>query len=500
MQVRCAFLCLSFAFFLGSQLLLDELFGTAAEKPEEMATSSDSIWTADGGLFKGRFRFRANGTEVLAGPAKAAIRMRDTGAPALKVNSVLLNLQGARRSEGFAGLTERVQDLELAFHGLSFESEGRILASGLSEETTVGHLPARGPCRFDAVLTWHNATTEDEESAGFRAELISQSCGFTVLVEVRSISLDHVARKVSRYAAFTNILTFVQIRCYAIQMRDLDGLAAGRLSMLTVAAQALMDAFDSFLHLGICASSHFMFNTLAFLSLMKFVLFSLFQVRLMLTVWRHWHEELLSEGWEAFRRELTRAYSYFYFVLLGGLLIIFHALDQLDFIVLVFQAQWLPQIVFSVKQGTKPSTKPVFLLGIAATRCLTVFYLWGCPECLFNGDLFPKLPRAPSSNMCIATLTLQAVQVGLLISLKQYGPWWFIPWVCLPDVYNYKRPVQAGEADADAECVICMQDLCLEDGAAVAPCDHKFHKACLETWMDVKMECPTCRRPLPPMI
>jgi hypothetical protein len=32
----------------------------------------------------------------------------------------------------------------------------------------------------------------------------------------------------------------------------------------------------------------------------------------------------------------------------------------------------------------------------------------------------------------------------------------------------------------------------------VTPCDHFFHSGCLQRWMDIKMECPTCRRPLPP--
>ena len=31
----------------------------------------------------------------------------------------------------------------------------------------------------------------------------------------------------------------------------------------------------------------------------------------------------------------------------------------------------------------------------------------------------------------------------------------------------------------------------------VAPCNHLFHDECLRRWMEVKMECPTCRAPLP---
>ncbi len=29
------------------------------------------------------------------------------------------------------------------------------------------------------------------------------------------------------------------------------------------------------------------------------------------------------------------------------------------------------------------------------------------------------------------------------------------------------------------------------------PCRHSFHVTCLVEWMAIKMECPTCRAPLP---
>ena len=114
--------------------------------------------------------------------------------------------------------------------------------------------------------------------------------------------------------------------------------------------------------------------------------------------------------------------------------------------------------------------------------------------------------------------------MALLLSQRRWGPRWFVPKAFLPAKYDYHRraparPPEAGAAagvgnaanaepvgdietgDAGTECVICMNPLDVEALAArmVTPCGHFFHPACLARWMDVKMECPTCRTPLPPL-
>lgn len=53
-------------------------------------------------------------------------------------------------------------------------------------------------------------------------------------------------------------------------------------------------------------------------------------------------------------------------------------------------------------------------------------------------------------------------------------------------------------------CVICMVSVSIfndfnhELCAVCTPCDHIFHQKCLKKWMSVKLECPTCRRQIPP--
>lgn len=51
------------------------------------------------------------------------------------------------------------------------------------------------------------------------------------------------------------------------------------------------------------------------------------------------------------------------------------------------------------------------------------------------------------------------------------------------------------------DCVICYSPIDVQNRRdyMLAPCDHIFHRNCLEQWMDVKMECPVCRKDLPPI-
>ena len=63
--------------------------------------------------------------------------------------------------------------------------------------------------------------------------------------------------------------------------------------------------------------------------------------------------------------------------------------------------------------------------------------------------------------------------------------------------------VEAGGEGEDGglDCVICMTPVEFEviNARMVTPCNHFFHTECLTRWMDVKMECPTCRGALPPL-
>ncbi|CAD6337773.1 unnamed protein product [Miscanthus lutarioriparius] len=66
--------------------------------------------------------------------------------------------------------------------------------------------------------------------------------------------------------------------------------------------------------------------------------------------------------------------------------------------------------------------------------------------------------------------------------------------------------LEAAEAPADDCCPVCLQDggeapepePASRPWSRVAPCGHRFHAACVEKWLRVKLACPVCRFPAAP--
>ena len=74
------------------------------------------------------------------------------------------------------------------------------------------------------------------------------------------------------------------------------------------------------------------------------------------------------------------------------------------------------------------------------------------------------------------------------------GPEW-LGWIWSPPQEVHGAVVR--------DCVICMLPVTVQrpgkrgQAYMLTPCQHLFHTDCLERWMQVKMECPTCRRYIP---
>jgi len=48
--------------------------------------------------------------------------------------------------------------------------------------------------------------------------------------------------------------------------------------------------------------------------------------------------------------------------------------------------------------------------------------------------------------------------------------------------------------DGEGYCVICMSDYQTGEYVRKLSCQHKFHKGCIDQWLDTNITCPTCKK------
>eukprot|EP00850_Spirogloea_muscicola_P020300 SM000212S06893 [mRNA] locus=s212:70210:73965:- [translate_table: standard] len=317
-------------------------------------------------------------------------------------------------------------------------------------------------------------------------------------INVTAVNLDKTYNKAVNYTLMVTFISFLQVLFLIRQMEHSNTQSgAAKVSLLMIGQQAVIDAYLCLLHLtaGIVVES--LFNAFATAAFFKFVIFSIFEMRYLLAIWKATRPAGAGEGWNTMRRELSVLYSRFYGFLLGGILLMYQLHGILRYILLLFYCFWIPQIVSNVLRDTRKPLHPHYILGITITRLAIPLYTFGCPKNFMRVE--------PSAAWCITLIILMASQATVLLLQHYFGSRCFVPRQFLPEKYSYFRRVEAkvaaGEASA-IDCVICMAPVDHTQQSMecmVTPCDHFFHTGCLQRWMDIKMECPTCRRPLPPM-
>ena len=333
--------------------------------------------------------------------------------------------------------------------------------------------------------------------------LRSEDCGFELKLTARWFDLGRYYRKATNYAVM--IIASVPLQIYLlVKQTEHSGTQAGmaKVSLACVGMQAVLDSYQCLLHLtaGIIVESLFhSFSTAAFF---QFALFSVFEMRVLLQIWKS-RRPNAEQNWLEIRRDLSALYSRFYGGFLCGFFVMYWLQRWPWLIAVLCNSYWLPQIAWSAWNNSKKPLLPKYVLGISVTRLLVPLYLFGCPE------NFVRVK--PQFWVCWLLVAWVAAQVAAIAAQHVLGPRCFVPKAWLPEVYDYHRQVDAsvlaaagggdeerGEAGG-VDCVICMAPVDCADAKErmVTPCNHFFHRECLERWMEVKMECPTCRGGLP---
>jgi hypothetical protein len=163
---------------------------------------------------------------------------------------------------------------------------------------------------------------------------------------------------------------------------------------------------------------------------------------------------------------------------------------------LIQSAVILPQIYSNMKHTRKGRFLAGYYLGYLSTRALLPFYIRGCPTNIFR--------LAPSFGICTLWASSYLFQLVILFLQARLGGRFFVPRCCL---FYYQedgyRLIGWENTLSNSDCCICLSEFgineeCSTQGDIVqSPCRHYFHLDCLKTWMEVKHQCPACRRSLP---
>ena len=358
--------------------------------------------------------------------------------------------------------------------------------------------------------------------------LNGHSAGFNISAQSYHLQVNVVEKKAMNYAVLATVICFAQIGFLVVQLRHAQNPAGtNKMSILGMCSQALIDALICIGHLLLCAAiPGVFFQNLLWIALLKLIAFTVFEMRAVVSIYhaRFGQEAAGIEGWVGVRRRLATLHFRFYGALFLAMFATITLRNTPVVTVLLLYSCWLPQIVYNAVAGTRRALHPVYLYGTAVTRLFIPLYVFGCPSNFLTLLLVEAAAFPFSLTACFVLVVWTCLQVGFLTAQDALGPRFFIPKQFLPQRYDYNRPVphhlllrgssssssssaegaagdvemtQTSSEEHSLECVICYNELVLTRGLySISPCDHLFHKDCLARWMQVKLECPTCRAPL----
>lgn len=337
-----------------------------------------------------------------------------------------------------------------------------------------------------------------------QGRFISADCNIGLYIYGWEVDISAIVSHVVHISFFFNLKSLLEMRSFWLQIQHTElSTTAAKVSIVTLVMHSAIDVFEAISMLYIGFLSKYMLSYFAIVAFLKFVLFCMMEVRYLIIVWKTRNQENINQHWELVRSEINRLYRNFYGCLILVVLSVYYVFPFFPYYIFIFYFFWVPQILCDIWRGQRNSLNPYFILGISLCRLVFPLYIFGCSQSIFSNPIVSNIYVQRNIPFCIAICTVVTIQVVLLFIQRKFGSRSFVPLDFLPHVYNYHRSQKDLSFDEEygiPECVICMNEIRVKDSRsrALTPCDHYFHSKCLQQWMNIKMECPTCRRQLPP--
>lgn len=388
--------------------------------------------------------------------------------------------------------------------------------------------------------------------------LHSPKCGVSLVIkDAPGVKIEKYNNKTINYAAMVSAMALVQIWLLISQMQYTSTPSSvSKVSYWTIMLQAAIDGYLCIFHITAGIRTEAVFTAFATCAFMFCVLVSIFGMRYLLIIWRVQRPEntprrlantagadsitvpatgailpgpvtagpTVAATEDNARRDVSLLYARFYILLILGL-VFFAQTSSLssvwqDFLTgvvgMFLYSFWVPQIWRNVKRGSRRGLSIQYIVGMSATRLVIPLYVGLCPQNVLGQE---------TTEWIWVLVAWVWAQMLVLIVQEFLGARFFIPERYLPPVYQYHPILPTNDAESaimaaesampfpadlnNVDCAICMQpvevpanakaNVLSRMGYMLTPCHHLMHTDCLERWMNIRLECPVCRAPLPPL-
>eukprot|EP00281_Chroomonas_sp_CCMP1168_P007334 CAMPEP_0206262300 /NCGR_PEP_ID=MMETSP0047_2-20121206/28158_1 /ASSEMBLY_ACC=CAM_ASM_000192 /TAXON_ID=195065 /ORGANISM="Chroomonas mesostigmatica_cf, Strain CCMP1168" /LENGTH=329 /DNA_ID=CAMNT_0053689659 /DNA_START=27 /DNA_END=1018 /DNA_ORIENTATION=+ len=234
--------------------------------------------------------------------------------------------------------------------------------------------------------------------------ITSEACGFYMRVNATAMEFETFYSKAMHYTIMVTVVSCVQVLLLARQIEYTTRRNnSTQISLLCVGHQAILDSYLCLMHLTAGLAVESLFNAFATAAFFKFMIFSVFEMRYLLIVWKGRRPEMLREGWQTIRRELSKLYSRFYGCMLAGMVLVFQMRKHPTACAIIVYGFWLPQIGHAAFHGHKKPMQLRYIIGMSASRLCIPLYALACPS-----NFFKLEPNYTASLVLVLWMAFQA--------------------------------------------------------------------------------------------
>ncbi|SCL98337.1 E3 ubiquitin-protein ligase, putative [Plasmodium chabaudi chabaudi] len=338
------------------------------------------------------------------------------------------------------------------------------------------------------------------DEANYHGVLSSSDCNIEISLEGYDEDNSYFSRKVTNFVLMFNIKSLIELGLFYKQIKNSENMRnTSKVSIISICLNSYIEIFESLLLLYQVLFSKLLLTSYMAMIILKFLLYTFMEIRYILIIWKaNNSHHSANNNWEYMQRQLSILYKYYYSFVLLLIAIFYYIFPYFPYLILLIYLCWVPQICLDIWKGQHKSISLNFVFLLSICRIFLPVYIFLYPYNIFQLDIFSNVGDLSNSTFSFLIIFFISLQLLFMYAQRIYGPRYFFNTSLLPHVHNYYQNLDPNFEAGIPECVICMYNIILNNTKyCVTPCYHIFHEKCLQQWMNIKMECPTCRGPLP---